>query len=295
MQVSLVPSNREIEIERVESDFHKTNLNSGSCTSPLSIARKSIDDQLTADSSGAFAPTFTLEQTVDDLKESLSNLSPLVNPDEIPLLLTDESFACCFLVKKPFGASYPTLGTPEVKWRSYMGESGYVRGLEIVPTKPVIPYNHYQIQSNHHNRPSTTSTFVTAAPSSDSKALRAVCLDAPSHVSLFSEFTVKLRIFNETGQKVQLQLQTRDNTNALAATGSSAADAGLCVSGVSCMTLGALDIADVMDTELSVFALNCGLQTLRSIVLVDLIQSWEYPGGALCRVLVQEPGGGWAP
>mmetsp|Transcript_6479 Transcript_6479/g.6699 ORF Transcript_6479/g.6699 Transcript_6479/m.6699 type:complete len:332 (-) Transcript_6479:35-1030(-) len=61
----------------------------------------------------------------------------MLDPDNLPLLLTDESFSYTFLANKSLSFSLSpslspsSLGVPEVKWCSCMGEHGYVRGEEI--------------------------------------------------------------------------------------------------------------------------------------------------------------------
>jgi len=195
----------------------------------------------------------------------------LIDPEKMPSLLPDESYAYAFSMDKSYGQVYSTVGIPEVKWCSCMGEHGYVRGEEIVPPKLVIP------------PPILVSgrVAVSSSPTNESKVVRTTCINFPAVVNVGEEFSVTLQVSNESGQTIIAQLQAKDFMQR-------GVENYLCVCNKSTISLGTIPAGESTDVELSVFPLSGGTHTLRSIVIVDMISWREYPAGPLFRVMVNE-------
>lgn len=215
----------------------------------------------------------------------------LLDPEFMPMLMTEESYAYSFIVTKPApghltpGAS---IGTPEVKWCSCMGEHSYIRGDEILASAASI-----SASGTTPRPPASSTTSLPQGQAPDTRGVRVQCVKSPSEAIVGELFEVVIRVINDTGRQVSVQLQSRDGgvgnekgvqTPAL----SSPNDLGLCVSGLSTQNLGLLEVAEYKDVTLTVFPLQSGLQALRSIVAIDASNNKEYAAGTLFKVMVYE-------
>ena len=190
----------------------------------------------------------------------------------MPSLLPEESYSYAFSMDKSYGQIYHSIGIPEIKWCSCMGEHGYVRGEEVVPPKLAIPPP-IQVSGK---------VPISSSPTNDMRTLRSVCTDFPAVVNVGEEFPITVRVMNETGQTVVAQLQARDS--ALRGGG----DGSLCVCSKSFLSLGTLLAGESIEVVLTVFPLCGGTHVFRSIVIVDTISGKEYPSGPLFRIMVTE-------
>lgn len=72
-------------------------------------------------------PITTGVESPSSLPHPLSALAHF-NLDSLPMLLPDESYAYSFIVSKSLDQGNRVIGVPEIKWCSYMGEHGVIRG-----------------------------------------------------------------------------------------------------------------------------------------------------------------------
>ena len=214
----------------------------------------------------------------------------------MPILLSDDSFTYAFYTKKIHcnGQSFPTIGIPEVKWCSCMGEHGYVRGDEI-STSLINNISHMNNNSNissskqnsspnNSNNIKSTNDIVTRnSVMSGEKSIRIICINSPAIAIVGIEFDITIRIINETGRPITLNLLTKDLMNSLPVT-----EQGLCVVGLSSLQIGYLDIGEIKDISLRIYPLSSGLHALRNILAIDIDTGNEYTSGTILKILVND-------
>eukprot|EP01041_Mallomonas_annulata_P009827 gene9827-20439_t len=266
---------------------------------------------------------------------SPSHASSIIHPDSMPILLTEEAYSYSFLARKPQGQGpglcLVSVGLPEVKWCSCMGEHGYVRGEEIstfiappsstgssssgmggvgvsitgrastgslnTSTTSVTTVATSSMSSHPPlpPLPSSPNTGVHISIPSELRTVRVVCVEYPRQATVGEELQLQLRVVNDTGRIVNLQLFSKDRDNSslidrgsLSALGSTSDSGGLCVSGLSCVDIGAVGVAECRDLPLSIFPLSSGLHALKNIYVLDTITNKEYPSGTLCKIIVYD-------
>jgi hypothetical protein len=65
---------------------------------------------------------------------------------------------------------------------------------------------------------------------------------------------------------------------------------GLCVTGLTYLSLGKIESGEFVDVNLAVFALCAGLHDLQGIYAVDSVTKQRYSSDSLCRVFVADSG-----
>ena len=185
-----------------------------------------------------------------------------------PFLTPNETYAEAFILTPKDGnvnnnnnnnnnGKRGAIGRVIAKWTSSMGESGYVRGEDLLPV--------------HEG---------TANESNPNKALdvEVKCLLCPGTVAVAESFCVKFSIINKESLPINLQLQSRaameDPT-------------GLLVTGLSFRNLGLLESNKKIEVALDVVSLGTGIHELRSIVLLDLMSARELHLERLMKVFVE--------
>jgi hypothetical protein len=108
--------------------------------------------------------------------------------NSLPLLLPEESHACTFSVTKEVGSLVRSFGIPEIKWCSYMGEHGIVKGNMVQLESNIQPNIMYPTDGQIHID----------------------CMRSPSSSMIGIDFEVTLRITNNTLKQLPLQLICRD-------------------------------------------------------------------------------------
>lgn len=232
-----------------------------------------------------------------NLSTAAKNISSLSDPMEffnltsLPLLLPEESYACTFSVSKCVGSSIRTIGVPEIKWCSYMGEHGIVTG------------NVVKLASNKSSQPHTQL-------STDGQ-VQIDCITSPSTVVIGVDFEITLRITNNTIKQLPLQLICHDavcstfsSSYALmtevvptSSSESSSLGAGnvateaqagtqLFVTGLSKANIGILGPGLFVNIQIIVCAVGLGLQGLSGIAVRDISSLKEYPSKSLMNVMV---------
>jgi hypothetical protein len=217
------------------------------------------------------------------------------NLDSLLLLLPEECYACVFSVAKSVGSSANIIGCPEMKWLSYMGEHGLVRGSESI------------VGSSN-----TTSTILNAqqqqVQSHENQQVHIDCISSPSSAVIGIDFEIVLRITNNTAKQTSLQLICRDTLShsyyispaimTATATADSnkqtedvkknqvIADSQLFVTGLSNANIGVLEPGKYRDMIITVCAVDLGLQELRGIFVVDQSSLREYHSKPLMKVIV---------
>jgi hypothetical protein len=219
---------------------------------------------------------------------------PMENIDlnSLPLLLPEESYACTFSVSKNVGSSLRSIGVPEIKWCSYMGEHGIVKG------------NMVQLEYNIPSQPNIMT--VTDGQ------IQIDCIRSPPSAVIGIDFEVTLRITNSTSKQLSLQLICRDavrssfssysalmtevpsssNLESLSLAAGNVGAGGragtqLFVTGLSKADIGILGPKLYMDIQITVCAVDLGLQELVGIVVQDTSSLKEYPpSNSLMKVMI---------
>lgn len=216
------------------------------------------------------------------------------NLNSLPLLLPEESYASVFSVTKIVGSPVQAVGSPQIKWRSYMGEHGVVVGSEV-------------------NLVSSNSSSAAHQQQQDSVYID--CTHSPSTVVRGTDFIVTLRITNNTTKEMTLELVSRDmvppsyiatSEQAVSSPSSEmsvsqkkeiASDSGhgitgclgssqLFVTGSSKSNIGIVGAGRSVDVSVTVCAVDLGLQELRGIAVLDVNTLREYSAKSLLKVMV---------
>lgn len=230
--------------------------------------------------------------TSTELIKSFSD--PIENFDlnSLPLLLPEESYACTFSVSKNVGTSLGSIGVPEIKWCSYMGEHGIVKG------------NMVQLE---YSIPSQPNIMIAT-----DGQIQIDCIRSPSSAVIGIDFEVTLRITNSTSKQMSLRLICRDtvrssfsSSSALMTEVSSSSNletlnlaagnvatrgrAGtqLFVTGLSKADIGILGPELYIDIQIIVCAVDLGLQELVGIVVQDTSSLKEHPPSkSLMKIMI---------
>lgn len=217
------------------------------------------------------------------------------NLNSLPLLLPEESYASVFSVTKIVGSPVQAVGSPQIKWRSYMGEHGVVVGSEV----NLVSANS---SSAAHQQQLLDSVYID-------------CTHSPSTVVRGTDFIVTLRITNNTTKEMSLQLVSRDmvppsyvatseqavsspiNETSVSQKKEIASDSGhgitgclgssqLFVTGSSKSNIGVVGAGRSVDVSVTVCAVDLGLQELRGIAVLDVNTLREYSAKSLLKVMV---------
>ena len=220
------------------------------------------------------------------------------NLNSLPLLLPEESYATVFSVTKIVGSPVQAVGTPQIKWRSYMGEHGVVVGSEV----SLVSANSSSTQSNALQQQLQDSVYID-------------CTHSPSTVVRGTDFQVTLRITNNTTKEMSLQMVSRDmvspsyvatsdqvvsspssestvslkKENVLDSGNGSAGGLGssqLFVTGSSKSNIGIVGAGRSVDIFVTVCAVDLGLQELRGIAVLDINTLRVYSAKSLLKVMV---------
>ena len=220
------------------------------------------------------------------------------NLNSLPLLLPEESYAAVFSVTKTVGSPVLAIGSPQIKWLSYMGEHGVVIGSEA----HLLSANYTSTQSSTHLQQLHETVYID-------------CTHSPSTAVRGVDFLVTLRITNNTNKEMSLQLISRDvvsssyiATSEQVVNSSSsetlvsqkkdhASDSGngstkclgssqLFVTGSSKSNIGIVGPGRSVDTSLTVCAVDLGLQELRGIAVLDINTLREYSAKSLVKIMV---------
>jgi hypothetical protein len=217
------------------------------------------------------------------------------NLNSFPLLLPEEYYAVVFSISKVAGSMVQSVGSPQIKWCSYMGEHGTVIGGEVLLTGANTTY----IQKNTQQSQLQTNNEMVYID----------CINSPSTVVRGREFDVTIRITNNTVKDLFLQLVCKDmvspsytNTCDQSASTSDinniikkdvSKDSQICssqllVTGSSKSNIGVVKIGDFVDLVLSIYSVDLGLQELKGVTILDINTSREYSAKSLLKVVVVE-------
>ena len=255
----------------------------------------------------------TLIEAPRDINSMNSNHSDHLNLNSLPLLLPEESYAAVFSVSKIMGEPIRIIGSPQMKWCSYMGEHGLVTGNEVVLTSSnfiasQITPQQQQLQQQIPQQNGTDDIVYIDCISSPSSAIRS------------TEFEITLRITNNASKNLNLQLVCKDKVSPSYSTssgknfrnlslsdsthgpkkgkdhlGSQESSQGshengtfsqLFVTGLSTKNLGEIKFGSFIDVTLSVCAVDIGLQELKGVVVVDIATGREFSAKSLLKIMV---------
>lgn len=232
------------------------------------------------------------------------------NLNSLPLLLPEESYATVFHVSKKIGTAVKIVGTPHIKWCTYMGEHGVVRGNEVVLTSCTM-----------------ISTYLNEQVQGDEEMIYIDCINSPTKVIRGKEFDIILRITNNTNRNVLLQLICKDivassysssldqiltsneqisntkkdtnsnmnmNKNASTLLGQGEisrstheiSGSQLFVTGSSKRNLNEMKNGGYVDLSVRVCSVDFGLQELKGISVIDKNTLKEYTTKSLLKVMV---------
>ena len=217
------------------------------------------------------------------------------NLNSFPLLLPEEYYAVVFSISKVAGSMVQSVGSPVIKWCSYMGEHGTVIGSEVFLSGANTTF----IQKNTQ----------LSQLQMNNEMVYIDCISSPSTVDRGSEFDVTIRITNNTIKDMFLQLickdmvspsytNTYDQVTSTADINSStkkeaSKDSPICssqlfVTGSSKSNIGVVKIGEFVDLVLSVCSVDLGLQELKGVTILDINTSREYSAKSLLKVIVME-------
>jgi hypothetical protein len=221
-----------------------------------------------------------------------------INLNSLPLLLPEESYAAVFSLTKTIGSPVQAVGSPQILWRSYMGEHGVVVGSEV----NLLSSNSSCTQSSAHQQQLQDSVYID-------------CTHSPSTAVRGADFLVILRITNNTTKEMSLQMVSRDMVSpSYVATSEQAVcssrsetsvsqqkeivlDPGngstgslessqLFVTGSSKSNIGIVGAGRSVDISVTVCAVDLGLQELRGIAVLDINTLRVYSSKSLLKVMV---------
>ena len=219
------------------------------------------------------------------------------NLNSFPLLLPEEFYAVVFSISKMAGSMVHSVGSPQIKWCSYMGEHGTVIGSDVSLTGANTTF----IQKNTHQSQLQTNNEMVYID----------CISSPSSVIRGSEFDVTIRVTNNTIKDMFLQLICKDmvcpSYTSICDQGTSTSDVNeikndgskdglLCssqlfVTGSSKSNIGVVKIGEFVDLFLSVCPVDLGLQELKGVTMLDINTSREFSAKSLLKVVVVERNG----
>ncbi len=228
----------------------------------------------------------------------------------VRLLQPEESYAFAFRFTRHEGggASCKTVGHPELKWCTTMGEFSVFRGEDTLLKGTATG----------------SSAGTGVATSAGGTVVKMQCMACPSQVRVGELFEVVLRVSNSSQRPIPIRLQCLNSTsnsdvyysaatqtssannnsgssnrtssgsnspvnfnaNSSNAAASATATLGLCVTGLTYVTLGKIEAGEFVDTTLSVFALCPGLHDLQGVYAVDSVTKQRYSSDSVCKVFV---------
>jgi hypothetical protein len=220
------------------------------------------------------------------------------NLNSLPLLLPEESYAAVFSLSKIVGSPVQAVGSPQILWRSYMGEHGVVVGSEV----NLSSGNSSSTQSSAHQQQLQDSVYID-------------CTHSPCTAVRGADFLVTLRITNNTTKEMSLQMISRDMVSPSYVTTSeqvvrslssetsvaqkqeivsdpgngstgSLGSSQLFVTGSSKCNIGIVGAGRSVDISVTVCAVDLGLQELRGISVLDINTLRDYSSKSLLKVLV---------
>eukprot|EP01034_Spumella_vulgaris_P028356 gene28356-35195_t len=244
--------------------------------------------------------TMSVSEGNDDDEDYFDSNVHLLQPEE------SYSFAFMFADKEPLllsGGRAVTVGHPEVRWCATMGEFSVFRAEDTL------------LKGSAGG-----GGAVSNLSSSNGSVVRTQCIACPSKVTVGQQFEVTLRVSNASPRPIPVRLiclnttssnevyysnATCSNTNN-ANSGTSAKTSiggstktgagdvaspsclGLCVIGLTYLSLGKIESGEFVDVHLTVFALCAGLHDLQGIYAVDSVTKQRYSSDSLCKVFVAD-------
>lgn len=154
-----------------------------------------------------------------------------------------------------------------IKWYSYMCESGVVREI-----------NSSSVFKSH--MPSPSNTDATSKP-----IIAVTTLAEPADTVIGKEFDVTIRIYNLTPDDLSLQFDANSTLHG-GATDSLDAMESLHVVGPTCFEIPLIDSGGYRDVQLSLYATRSGLNGLKGILFTDKTTKKEYRSGVIFRSFV---------
>ena len=255
----------------------------------------------------------TLIEAPRDINSMNSNHSDHLNLNSLPLLLPEESYAAVFSVSKIMGEPIRIIGSPQMKWCSYMGEHGLVTGNEVVLTSSNFIASQITPQQQQQQQQ------LQPPQNGVDDIVYIDCISSPSSAIRSTEFEIILRITNNASKNLNLQLVCKDKVSPSYSTSSgknlrnlSLSDSThgpkkekdppsqessqgshengtfsqLFVTGLSTKNLGEIKFGSFIDVTLSVCAVDIGLQELKGVVVVDIASGREFTAKSLLKIMV---------
>jgi hypothetical protein len=212
------------------------------------------------------------ETTVFDIRDlvndvATSSLESKYSAYEVQILNPGEAYMYGFVISLPIDARQigkvpRSVGYPEVRWSSSLGESGYLRGDEAQPA------------------PSYLSQINANISLSDSNAVKIICVSYPVSGKVDEAFEIVVRIINQTKQNLSLllshQLGNDDPANEIS------------IIGLSSLQLGPLFSGEYIEKSLSLYPSRAGLLELRNLMAIDVNSGREYLSGSLFQIMIDE-------
>ncbi len=154
-----------------------------------------------------------------------------------------------------------------IKWYSYMCESGVVRET-----------NSSSVLKSH--MPSSSNTNVTNKP-----IIAVTTLNGPADSATGKEFEIMIRIYNLTPNDLSLQFDANNMPHGSATDSLDSVEA-LHVVGTTCFEIPLISSGGYRDVELSLCATRSGLNELKEVLFTDKSTKKEYRSGVIFRLFV---------
>lgn len=215
---------------------------------------------------------------INSITQSDNNLSPddpmyHFNLDSLAMLQPEECYAYSFIVTKPSDYNGRLIGAPEMKWNTFMGEHGIMKGDDVL--SGVSTTNNIAVTGT------SNSSFI------DNRAILLKCIKSPSTAMVGRDFEVTIRITNSTSQPMEIQLRCNNNSINDEIDGLSDV-CSLCVTGLSCSNIGILGSGEFIDKIITVCAVSGGLHELSDICAIDTSTLISYPSGSICEIFIYD-------
>jgi hypothetical protein len=217
---------------------------------------------------------------VNSVTQSDNNFSPEdpmyhFNLDSLAMLQPEESYAYSFIINAPSGYNGRLVGAAEMKWNTFMGEHGIMKGDDVLSGSSTN-------NNNNMNNPGTSNSSLT-----ENRAILLTCMKSPSSAMIGKDFEVTIRITNNTSQPMEIQLRCNNNSINDEIDGLSE-ECSLYITGLSCSNVGILGSGEFIDKIITVCAVSGGLHELSDICAMDTSTLISYPSGPICQIFIYD-------
>jgi len=195
--------------------------------------------------------------------------APMLGPNESHAYGINFSNIDGLLNENNLGAEQVLSWQDNIKWYSYMCESGVVR--EVNSSSIFKSHMPSSLNNNAANKPIIAVTAV----------------NGPTDSITGQEFEIDIRIYNLTSSDLLLQFDANNKFNHSSNSADSLDSAeSLHVVGTTCFEMPLINSGSHRDIKLSLCAIRSGLNELKDVVFTDKATKKEYRSGVIFRLFV---------